>query len=271
MITERELRQQAVRAGLGIGQAEHEYVTLCVLDALSQTEPLGKLLCLKGGTALRLLYFADWRYSVDLDFSALPGLSASTLRPFVEAWFGQVEQLHGVPIHARDFHRANGAVRLRAQFVGPLRHPNRLLLDITLDEPILLPPQQRRPILTLFAGMQPDVLTYALEEILAEKLRSILQRGKARDYYDVWRLLKEKSHSFDAAVAHKTWLAKCEHKGLLAPTVERLLAPDLLAEAGVYWERDLVGQVEESTLPAWEIVVSELPALLALFLATGQK
>ena len=33
---------------------------------------------------------------------------------------------------------------------------------------------------------------YSPNEILVEKLRSILQRGKARDYYDVWRLLKEK-------------------------------------------------------------------------------
>jgi len=33
---------------------------------------------------------------------------------------------------------------------------------------------------------------YSPNEILVEKLRSILQRGKARDYYDVWRLFKEK-------------------------------------------------------------------------------
>jgi len=33
---------------------------------------------------------------------------------------------------------------------------------------------------------------YSPNEILVEKLRNVLQRGKARDYYDVWRLLKEK-------------------------------------------------------------------------------
>ncbi len=41
----------------------------------------------------------------------------------------------------------------------------------------------------------PDIrryraVVYSLEEILAEKIRSILQRGKSRDYYDVWMLLK---------------------------------------------------------------------------------
>jgi predicted nucleotidyltransferase component of viral defense system len=266
MITERELRQQATQARMGVGQAEHEYVMLCALDALNEAVPLGSLLCLKGGTALRLLYFADWRHSVDLDFSALPSLSADALRSFVETWFAQVEQLHGVSLQVRDFHRANGAVRLRAQFVGPLRHPSRLLFDLTLDEPILLSPQHRRPILSLFTGLQPIVLSYALEEILAEKMRSILQRGKARDYYDVWRLLKEKSRSFDAVATRRVLLTKCEHKGLPTPTVERLLAPELLTEARAYWEQDLSSQVAVIALPAWEVVMSELPALLARLL-----
>ena len=34
MISERELRQIAAKTGLGVGQSEHEYVLLCVLDAL---------------------------------------------------------------------------------------------------------------------------------------------------------------------------------------------------------------------------------------------
>jgi hypothetical protein len=37
MITERELRRIAGRFNLGVGQTEHEYALLCVLDALSQT------------------------------------------------------------------------------------------------------------------------------------------------------------------------------------------------------------------------------------------
>ncbi|MFW6116539.1 MAG: hypothetical protein ACOC6F_02325 [bacterium] len=54
MITERELRQIAGRRGLGVGQTEHEYAMLCVLDALSQTSLLAGTFCLKGGTALQV-------------------------------------------------------------------------------------------------------------------------------------------------------------------------------------------------------------------------
>ena len=129
MITERELRRVAGRIGLGVGQAEHEYVILCALNALSQTPLLSETLCLKGGTALRQLYFPDWRHSVDLDFSVLPAFPAEQLKTCISVWFEQVETLHGVQVLLGDYHRVNGAARLRARFVG--RHYPGRLLDVT--------------------------------------------------------------------------------------------------------------------------------------------
>jgi len=265
MISERELRRIAARTGLGVGRAEHEYALLCVLDTLGKTPPLADTFCLKGGTALRLIYFEDWRHSVDLDFSVLPAFPSDELQPLVEAWFAQVGEVHGIEVRLQDFHRANGAARMRARFVGPLRHPARLLFDVTLDEPVLLPPQRRPVIATPFPGLRPTVLTYALEEILAEKMRSILQRGKARDYYDVWRLLKEKQAALDMTIVRSILTQKCRHKGLDEPAPQAFLSPDHLAEAGVYWERDLAGQIAARSLPEWTEVTKELAGLLEAF------
>jgi len=262
MIPERDLRRIAGRIGLGVGQAEHEYAMLCVLDALDQTAPLFDTFCLKGGTALRLIYFDDWRHSVDLDFSVLPTFPPGELHEHVERWFAQAEVLHGLKVRLLDYHRVDGAARMRAQFVGPLRHPARLLSDVTLDEPVLLTPHRRQVVVSFFPGLSPDVLTYALEEILAEKMRSILQRGKSRDYYDVWRLLKQKPDSFDAALVRSILETKCRHKGLDAPTAQAFLAPQHLENARPYWERDLAQQAARS-LPEWAAVIDELPSLLA--------
>lgn len=265
MISERELRRIAAKTGLGVGQTEHEYAQLCVLDALGQTPPLSDTFCLKGGTALRLVYFDDWRHSVDLDFSVLPAFPSDELYPLVETWLAQAVVVHGIEVRLLDFHRADGAARLRARFVGPLRHPARLLFDVTLDEPVLLPPQRRRVIASPFPGLQPVVLAYALEEILAEKMRSILQRGKARDYYDVWRLLKEKQTILDMTIVRSTLVQKCRHKELDVPSPQAFLSPDHLAEARVYWERDLTEQVTASSLPSWTAVTKELVRLLESF------
>lgn len=265
MITERELRRVAGSAGLGVGQTEHEYAMLCVLDALGQTAPLSGTFCLKGGTALRLIYFDDWRHSVDLDFSVLPAFPSEELRTHVERWFAQADIVHGMAVRLLDFHRANGAARMRAQFVGPLRHPARLLFDVTLDEPVLLSPRRREVIVSSFPALRPLVLTYALEEIMAEKMRSILQRAKSRDYYDVWRLLREKSSAFDASLVRSTLELKCQHQRLDAPGVQSFLSSQYLAGAGAYWERDLARQVAPQSLPDWTMVTSELAELLEHF------
>ena len=263
MISLAELRRASARVGLGLAQAEHEYALLCVLDGLAQTSPLNEAFCLKGGTALRLLYFADWRHSVDLDFSVLPAFPEAALREGLQRWFTRVEGLHGLRVRLLDFHRPNGSARVRAQFVGPLGHPNRLLLDITLDERVLLP-LERRPVLTgLFSQPSPQVLTYALAEILAEKMRAILERGKARDYYGVWRLLKEKSAAFDSATVYATLLAKCAYKGLPQPSIELFFSAPILAQAQAYWVNDLADQVKPNLLPPWEQVVTGLGPLVA--------
>jgi predicted nucleotidyltransferase component of viral defense system len=264
MLTRDDLARIARRHGLGLGQAEREYVILCVLDALSRTQQLAVHLVFKGGTALRQLYFPDWRYSEDLDFSALPGLGTAHLSAALVDWFGRVQETWGITLSVRRLHRADGGARLRAQFVGPLAFPGLLLVDFTLDEPVILPPVQRPVLGVLFDVPQPVVRAYALEELLAEKLRSILQRGKSRDYYDVWRLLSENRSAFDHSLARETLQFKCKHKGLAWSGPDDFLVPARLLEAQRYWERDLQEQVPG--LPEFSEIAAALRELLKDFL-----
>ena len=68
-----------------------------------------------------------------------------------------------------------------------------------MDEQLLRPATRRRIIHEYGEPRESDVLVYALEEIVAEKLRAILQhierlvergwsRSRAGDYYDLWRI-----------------------------------------------------------------------------------
>jgi predicted nucleotidyltransferase component of viral defense system len=40
-----------------------------------------------------------------------------------------------------------------------------------------------------------QLLCYPLEEVLVEKMRSVMQRMQARDFYDIWYLLEQ--HGMD--------------------------------------------------------------------------
>jgi uncharacterized protein len=48
---------------------EKDYALSYLLAAIVQADGLGENLVLKGGTALKKLYFADYRFSEDLDYS----------------------------------------------------------------------------------------------------------------------------------------------------------------------------------------------------------
>jgi predicted nucleotidyltransferase component of viral defense system len=50
-------------------------------------------------------------------------------------------------------------------------------------------------------------VVYSLNEILIEKIRSIFQRGKARDYYHVCRFMSE--HKFDLRKIRRLLIEKC--------------------------------------------------------------
>lgn len=45
------------------GLFEKDYALSCLLDSFIEVEPLSTKFVFKGGTALRKVYFSDWRYS----------------------------------------------------------------------------------------------------------------------------------------------------------------------------------------------------------------
>jgi predicted nucleotidyltransferase component of viral defense system len=77
---------------------------------------------------------------------------------------------------------------------------------------------------------------------LIEKIRSIIQGGKSRDYYDVSRLLRE--HEFDMNAIDRAY------------EPELIFDADRLREAEGYW-KSAMGELTKE-LPEFKEVVSEL-------------
>lgn len=106
-----------------------------------------------------------------------------------------------------------------------------------------------------------------LRQVASRKALPILQRGKARDYYDVWRLLREKADAFDHATARRVLTQKCTHKGLPNPILADFLRPDFLQDAAAYWVQELADQIPGGDLPLWTVMQEETEQLLGRFLA----
>lgn len=189
MITDTRVRVLARQDQVTAGLAEKNYVNSWILYAIYQSD-LSDFLVFKGGTALSKLYFPDlWRFSEDLDFTApqqLPRLRAS-----LENALDNVGEESGISFYIRNTHQAGEPteyVQINVQYDAILGQQNTTRLDITLTEPLEFPTVEHRH---EFEDVPEfPIVAYSIEEIFVEKLRSLFQRTRARDYYDLYQLLQ---------------------------------------------------------------------------------
>jgi predicted nucleotidyltransferase component of viral defense system len=161
-------------------------------------------LVFKGGTLLRLCYFDDYRYSADLDFSAIDGLTTGdagvVVGTAVDACRTRIEAPM-LEVSATD----GGTMWI--SYIGPLgSKPRRIKLDISDDE--LVEGHHRLPILARWSDLPEDgaIEGYALDEVGAEKLRCIAERLQCRDLFDLHELLD--GQHVDAMEAWHLYLRK---------------------------------------------------------------
>ncbi len=85
MITRGAITQIADRDGVSAVVVERDYVLTHIVDSLARVDGSSGLI-FKGGTALRLCFYDDFRYSADLDFS-LDGLEIAEALEVIRAAF----------------------------------------------------------------------------------------------------------------------------------------------------------------------------------------
>lgn len=163
MISRAELQRLANREKVALGTLEKDYVLTEVLKALSQVPEIRELFVFKGGTALRKVYFSQWRYSEDLDFTVKHDMTKEELQERLEKWYRQAEHTSQIQLAIRMLHKPDGYARVRTQFIGPLSYPGMIFMDLSFDEPLCLEPQSRRILTSPFISEeQHQVLSYPL-------------------------------------------------------------------------------------------------------------
>lgn len=254
MISGEQIRRIAGAEKLAAGIVEKDYALSWLLRGFFGVgSGLKDSFVLKGGTAIRKVYFPGvWRFSEDLDFTVVRSVESENVREFMQKAFKSLLQESGINYSLESFHPTEGLIMANVQFLGPLNFTNRIKHDISLNEKMVLEPE-RHLLRTYYSDLPEfEVQVYSLREILVEKIRSIMQRGYSRDYYDVWRLLRE--NEFRDSEIRKLLKMKCELNGIKYEP--RLLFDEKrLSEAHVFWERGLSYLARE--LPKFEEVISE--------------
>jgi uncharacterized protein len=231
------------------GQAvERDYVLATILVGLSQ-DPAATRMVFKGGTALRACYHLDYRYSADLDFSLVEGMTIEEALLVVHRALERVGPGAGLSRAVLD---CDGPAPL-IRYVGPWERENRIKVDLQDDE--LVESTALLPILRRYEDIPEGamVVGYTEDEIGAEKLRCVLQRKQCRDPYDLHYLLT--NGRIDAAEVHLLFERKAKHKGLDAARLPGKLDA-LLEWCKPRWERELGEYVRD--VPPFEAFERQL-------------
>ena len=144
------------------------------------------------------------------------------------------------------------------------------MVEITVDEKILKPVKTREIIHQYGESLEAEIKTYSLEEIVAEKLRAILQnaamlkrrgwnhRTRGRDYYDLWRILSTYKDDMDFTEFIPFLQEKCAERNVVFTGPEDFFDGDMLTLVENNWDQSLEHLVPN--LPASKSVISELRA-----------
>ncbi len=182
LIDKKKLEEYARKKNYNLGQAEKDYYQEILLFILYKH--FGKTLIFKGGTALTKCFGLN-RFSEDLDFVALEEKEFSKIintglkEFYIEFEFEQKNHKESID--------------LTYWIKGPLYNDQKnslckILLDISLRDKNILETVTKQIGFLIDEIPVFGVVVLSEEEILLEKIRTILQRNKARDLYDLYYL-----------------------------------------------------------------------------------
>jgi len=249
MLTRAQIQRLAQRQGVGAQVQERDYIQHLVLYLLYTR---GQDFIFKGGTALRIAYRGN-PYSEDLDFNGAGNPDAVQ-----SAWARVVSSMDdfGIPAQVRNEWQSEFSYSFDISFQGPLydgrdRSKGKIRVDISSRQEAVNTHQ------VLVSSEYDDIRSFVLtilapHEMLAEKIRALLVRGKPRDAYDIWLLLKQG--------VQLDWELVTKKLAIYERAFTSRDMDDAIHQARQDWERDLLPLLPQF-IP-WEIVAGELASLL---------
>jgi predicted nucleotidyltransferase component of viral defense system len=254
MIYRDEIEAKSNELGVHVANVERDYVFGWLLRALYESPFLAPRLICKGGNCMRKAYYPNTRFSTDLDFGVTSAIDADAFGAEINRCCGLAQQACGVVfetdkntfaadrmidsqrqaykgrVYFRDFYGNSGEITIAVR------------LDITEFDRVFLS-AVRRPLIHPYsdaADCRAEIQCMAMEELLANKLKCLLQRRHSYDLYDfVYATFFEQSVPVDRGLVLSTFLRKTIFERSPGSAKQILLGLPMAFFKGA-WEKYLV-------------------------------
>jgi len=169
--------------------AEKDYFLAVILSIIYGSE-LKDALVFKGGTAIYHCYLGQIRFSKGLDFASKAKLKLSD----AENLFSDFEIFK-----LKDMEEKKFGLAFSVQYRGVLAQPDTIEVDINTNQKVLLEPKVME--YKNYYGVKLSCPVMDTSEIFAEKIRTLNDRARPRDPYDLVILQKKLGLNMDDALA----------------------------------------------------------------------
>lgn len=219
-------------------------------------------LIFKGGTAIRKIFFpSTWRFSEDLDFTVLPDTDPEVITSGFDEVYEILENESGIK-YEEDINvpPSGKAILGFIHFTGPIGMKNKIKIDASRIEK-MIDPSTTQNVTTSYRDLSNfPIKGYTLNEVVSEKIRSLMQRSKVRDYYDIWKMFSQ-DNDFDTSLIGNMVQQKCTINDI-EYNPAKIFDSSRLSGLKEHWEKELERLVAEK-LPEPDVVFGDMKKLLA--------
>lgn len=237
MINNTEINRKAVELKVSRANVQRDYVFGWLLRGIYSNQRLRDLLVLKGGNCIRKAYLRHGRFSDDLDFSTETEVNPDELKVMLNSVCLENQRLCGVnfdlgktQITMKKIADVDRRIFEAKVYFKGFYGEEKLIISVQLDiseyDKIQLPIQNRQLVhdYSDVDKCQSEIRCYHLEEVLADKLKSILQRKMAQDLFDfVYVLFLNREVPVNKGLVLSTFLRKTIFENAQDEAKEQLL------------------------------------------------
>ncbi len=194
MIDYFQIQRLSSKQGVPTEIIEKDYLIELLLRYLAKDKYFKERFVFRGGTALRKVYFSNYRFSEDLDFLVEDKENLKKCEEKLDQLLVKISSEHPFRLNKRP--EFNNKVRLQFfilyDLIPEIKAAKELKIDVLKDSHI--PGFQRKKILFTYQEFKEEKLifnTYNLESVASDKMSRILDvDNEPRDIYDLWYILK---------------------------------------------------------------------------------
>ena len=239
-----------------MSDVQRDYVFGWLIAGLFGQSMLGESMVLKGGNALRKGYMPATRFSADIDLSTANAVNPDWLITQLNDVCRFASEKSGVQfdidrnrvadVQGIDHERRVFKIRLYFHdFSGKADYLTlKVRVDVTEFERLLLPPQSRHLIHQYSDAdeCRAEIRCVALEEVLADKLKCLLQRRYSHDLFDlVYGVFVDQALDVDRRLVMTTFLRKTIFEPSPPAALQLLLAVPFEAMR-YFWDKIICPQ-----------------------------